>query len=205
MLVPTYVKSARLVSSELDVEPQEYLLQADKCTIGRSEECNIKINRKFVSRLHATVEREGSHFVLRHKGRNPTFVDRAPVAESCMLRHGAEIGLAAPEPVLLFLDNDATAEPPPRRLVYDARREDFRLDGRWLFVTGQERDLLLYLYKNAGQMCTLHDCRLAVWGFDDRSNYLHSVVTKLRNKMRLVDPGCDLIKNTHGQGFTLEI
>jgi DNA-binding response OmpR family regulator len=207
MPTPAFVGCARLITSEPDVQPREYVLETDVCTIGRSLDCDIVVMRPFVSRLHARIERQGSHYVLLDLSRNQTYVNKLPLSEPHILRDGEEIGLALPEPLLLFQDSDPTAEPRSRRLRYDEKRMAFSLDGQWLLLRPQGLRLLCYLYQNMGQVCSSEDCVRAIWG-DDYSletmfGNLNKIVHGLRREFRRLDPHCDLIENRHGVGYVL--
>jgi diguanylate cyclase (GGDEF)-like protein len=58
-----------------------YLLGDATLIIGRSEECDIRINDYSVSRRHARIEREGDHYrAIDLDSTNGTFVNDAPAA-----------------------------------------------------------------------------------------------------------------------------
>ena len=202
-----FVGQARLIALHGDVQPPEYLLETDSCTIGRSSHCDVIVVRPTVSRLHARIERRGSHFVLHDLSRNLTFVNEVPVDAPHVLRDRETMGFALPEPLLLFQDSDPTAEPHPSRLRYDEKRMAFWLDDRRLSLTRLELRLLYHLYRNAGQLCAYEDCGRATW-LDNYSSYLlvenlGKIVYRVRKKLRQIDPNCDLIETRRGVGFIL--
>ena len=199
---------ARLVALGKDIQPPEYLLETDRCTIGRSPHCDIVVVRPTVSRLHARIERRGSHYVLYDLSRNLTYVNQKPLKAPHVLRDRETIGLALPEPLLLFQDNDPTAEPRPSRLRYDEKQLAFWLDDRRLSLPPLELRLLHHLYRNAGQVCTYEDCGRAAYG-DDYSPHLlvdnlGKIVYRVRQELRRVDPTSDLIETRRGIGYMLK-
>ena len=59
---------ARLLALDLDIRPEEQLLEADVCTIGRAPTCQITVPRNIVSRVHARIERDGLRYMLYDAG-----------------------------------------------------------------------------------------------------------------------------------------
>ncbi len=55
---------SRIFALDKDIHPPEYILKTDVCTIGRSNMCEIVVERKIISRLHAKIEREGPRYFL---------------------------------------------------------------------------------------------------------------------------------------------
>ena len=60
-----------------------------------------------------------------------------------------------------------------------------RLDGRPLELTGREFDLLAYLARHAGKVCTHQMILQEVWGstYGDESHYLRVYAHRLRRKL----------------------
>ncbi|MBN1140054.1 MAG: FHA domain-containing protein [Anaerolineae bacterium] len=203
-----FVGGAHLIALHGDVQPPEYQLETDFCTIGRSADCDVVVARPIVSRLHARIERRGSHYVLHDLSRNRTYVNEIPVHAPHILRDRETIGLALPEPLLLFQDSDPTAEPHPSRLHYDEKQMTFWLDDRRLSLTRLELRLLYHLYQNAGQPCGYEECGQAAWGEDYSSDLLvdnlGKIVYRVRKKLSQIDPDCDLIETRRGIGYVLK-
>ena len=202
-----FAGGARLIALHQNVQPLEYLLESDECTIGRSPDCDIVVVRSTVSRLHARIERRGSHYVLHNLSRNQTFVNETPLNASHILRDRDAIGLALPEPLLFFQDNDPTAEPCRSRLQYDEKKMAFLLRDQWLRLAPLEFRLLWYLYQNLGRVCTYENCAQAAWGDDYTPDLLidnlGKIVYRLRQELDKADPGCDLIETRRGLGYLL--
>lgn len=204
----TAVAPARLVALHADVDGAERVLDALVTVIGRlPEACDVVIRRPTVSRIHARIERHGSHYALVNLSRNDTFVNGQRLADVHILCHGDALGFANPEPVLRFMDTDQTVVAAPSRLRYDDRRMSFSLDGRPLELTPNQFRLLQHLHRNVGRVCTREDCARAVWGDDflpgmDADN-LDKLVSALRKQFTQIDPSTDFVQSRRGIGFVL--
>jgi class 3 adenylate cyclase len=76
-------------------EKQRYALGPDKTTIGRSSQCDIRINDPTVSRFHAELIWANGDLILKHLSPvNPTLVNGVAVGETCALRTGDVIEIA---------------------------------------------------------------------------------------------------------------
>ncbi|MCI0694546.1 winged helix-turn-helix domain-containing protein [candidate division KSB1 bacterium] len=200
--------SAKLVALHADVQEREYWLIHDRYAIGRLPDvCQIVVTRKIVSRIHAEIERRGSHFVLRNLSRNQTFVEGSPIEGEHILAHSEKIGLAVPEPLLAFADSDPTIIP-VEILHYDPRAMIFHLKGQPIDLAPSEFRLLQHLYRRKGEVCTRESCAEAIWGKDFlpemAADNLDKALFSLRKKLRKVDEGAELIKIRRGIGYVLE-
>src|SRR5690349_3355120 len=76
-------------------ERQHYALRRDRTTIGRSSQCDIRINDPTVSRFHAELIWENGDLTLKHLSPvNPTLVNGVPVSQACALYTGDVIEIA---------------------------------------------------------------------------------------------------------------
>lgn len=99
----------KLVALFKSIEPDEYVVETDVCTIGRSLTCTINVPAGSVSRCHARIERHGAHYLLCDaNSSNGTFVNGRRIQEPHLLRDQDLIGLSADAPVLRFEDPDST-------------------------------------------------------------------------------------------------
>jgi pSer/pThr/pTyr-binding forkhead associated (FHA) protein len=191
------------------VRPDRYLLEGDRCVIGRHESCAVVIaERPGVSRQHAVVERErpGSlYYLLTDNGSSyGTYVNgrRLEPGGRHRLCHDDAIGLGAEEPLLRVVDLDVTgrpaaAAPPPRQLYLDEQHLTFYLRGAPLRLTRSEERLLAHLYRHRGHVCRIESCVEAIWydeatHDDSRRKGLHTLVSGLR-------------KTLQGEGWTAPI
>jgi DNA-binding response OmpR family regulator len=198
----------RLIALHADVQGREYLLRDDRYTIGRLPGlCQIVVARNIVSRIHAEIERRGSHFILRNLSRNQTFVNGSPIEGEHILAHTEKIGLAAPEPLLAFADNDPTIVS-VGALHYDPRAMIFLLKGQPVDLAPSEFRLLQHLYRHKGEVCTRESCAEAIWGEDFlpemAADNLDKALFSLRKKLRKVDEGAEFIKIRRGIGYVLD-
>jgi ABC transport system ATP-binding/permease protein len=88
----------------LDVgQPVIYHLAVEICTIGRSPLCQLHIPHPVVSRLHAKVERQGTHYLLTDTGSaNGTFLNGRRLTKAHLLLDGDLIGFGSAAPILRF-------------------------------------------------------------------------------------------------------
>jgi len=197
----------KLVCLHEDVEMAEYLLTADRYTIGRLVGvCEILVHRRTVSRVHARLERTGSHFVLHDLSRNQTYVNHTPIEGAHILHDRDLIGLASPEPLLRFVDSDPTILT-SGKLRLDESSMRFTWNQQPLDLTPSQWRLLNNLYQHRGEVCTREQCALAIWGAEflpgmDADN-LDKVLSGLRARLREVDSLADPITVRRGLGYTL--
>jgi DNA-binding response OmpR family regulator len=193
------------------VQPVEYVLQAESCTLGRSAECDIVVDYKIVSRLHARIERQGPHYLLHDlNSANGTFVNGHRIHEPHLLRDKDVISLGETrQPLLQFNDPDDTAIP-PGRLDYNPQTMMFFLNEQPVELTPAEFRLLHHLFQYAGDVCTREACARAVWVRDYNplrsASALDRVMANLREKLRQIDPvAADLIETRRGLGYVLNL
>lgn len=209
-------RASHLIALENDVEQREYTLRDDSYTIGRLPGmCEIVVNRKSVSRLHAKIERKGSYYILHNLSRQNTYVNGTPITGEQILYHRDTIGLDSPSPTFRFIDENQTvlandeqvAEEAPHRLRYDKQTMMFYLNDKPVELTPQQLRLLHYLYRHAGQVCTRESCEQAIWGEHpvvDTSS-LHRVISDLRARLRDLDDSAEFIETRRGIGYILHI
>jgi DNA-binding response OmpR family regulator len=198
---------AHFLALHEDVQPVEYALEADICTIGRSPACQIIVSRQIVSRLHAKIEREGHRYILRDAGSaNGTYINGHRIHEPYLLKHRDLIGLGETTAALRFIDPDPTFERPDV-LRYDERKMTFFLGQQPLDLTGNQFRLLHHLYQHLGDVCTRESCAEAIWGreYDPGldAQALDGVCRDLRRRLREIALGADPIKTHRGFGYEL--
>ncbi len=200
---------AKLVALHQEVQPDEFVLEADLCTIGRSPTCQVVVPRKTVSRLHARIQRdEGARYILSDtESANGTFVNGHRIHESYLLRDEDKIGLGSTDPLLIFEDIEATLQLTPSRLHYDKHKMMFFLDHQSLELTPAQFRLLQHLHKHAYDLCTRESCVEVLWGreydpvLDDQA--LNRAVSNLRNQFHQIAPDLEMIVTHRGLGYML--
>ncbi|MEW6261950.1 MAG: FHA domain-containing protein [Thermodesulfobacteriota bacterium] len=99
---------ARLILSLKGRELDKFLLGQGTVIIGRSLECDIRIDNPAVSRRHASLENVKDEYILTDLGSsNGTFLNGQPLKGTATLKPGDVIGLGKFE--LLFQDSPKAA------------------------------------------------------------------------------------------------
>jgi two-component system KDP operon response regulator KdpE len=88
-------------------------------------------------------------------------------------------------------------------LELDLVHHETRLDGSVIELTAKEFDVLSFLARHAGRICTHEMILNAVWGrgYGREAQYLHAYVHRLRQKLH--DPAGELIRTAPGVGYVL--
>ena len=181
---------AELVSVGSQVEERYELV--GKQTVGRDPACDIVLARPSVSRRHAVLSVENGRTTVEDLGStNGTFVNNEPVEHRVLvngdrIRFGDQAfefagDMAGPK-FTLRLDGKLLIDEKTRRVW----REGQELDAR---LTPQEFDLLAYLTKRRGEVCTGQEIGDLVWGqgaYD--KTMLYQLVRRLRAKIEVI-PG----------------
>lgn len=200
---------SKLFALSEDVQPSEYTIETDICTIGRSQICQIVVPLKIVSRLHAKIERAGPRYLLYDSNSgNGTFVNGRQIHEPHWLTDQDLIGLGAHTPLLHFEDPDSTLQL-TLRLRYDQQTMTFFLDQMPVALTPVQFRLLYHLYRHVGSVCTRTSCAEAIWGraYDPGldTEALDRTIRNLRRQLSEVDPIADLIETRQGFGYVLNL
>lgn len=195
------------------VQPAEFTLDGEVCTIGRWPGCDIVLaGQRIVSRMHATIERAGPRYLLRDaNSANGTFVNERQISEPHLLQDEDVIGLGAPQAMLRFSDPDPT-DIRASRLAYNSHKLKFTLNQQELNLTPIELKLLHFLYQHRGDVCTRERCFTVVWErkYEPRltadAEALDRLVHQIRHKIREIDfSAADIIKTHRGQGYELAV
>lgn len=199
-----------LIALRDDIQPGMLTLETDICVIGRAESCQIIIPDKAISRIHATIERNGPHCYLHDaNSANGTYANGKRIHEKHLLKDQDEIGLGPGASLLRFEDAEATAQILPR-LNYEGQTMQFFLNNKPIQLTLNEFRLLYHLYQHSGDICLRDKCAEAVWqraydpGPDDEG--LDKLVVKLRKKLADLSPEArEMLVTRRGLGFQLDL
>jgi len=98
---------------------------------------------------------------------------------------------------------DAVVEAASLRI--DARTRGVTVCGKRVHVAQKEYELLLKLARDPDRVFTKHELLREVWGYtaDARTRTLDSHASRLRRKLREVDPMTPFIENKWGVGYRL--
>jgi two-component system KDP operon response regulator KdpE len=90
-------------------------------------------------------------------------------------------------------------------LELDLVHHETRVDGTPVELTAKEFDVLAFLARHAGRICTHEMILASVWGpgYGREAQYLHAYMHRLRQKLR--DPEGQLIRTAAGVGYILNL
>jgi hypothetical protein len=189
---------------------QRWPLDESVTTIGRSDDNDISLPDREVSRRHAQVRHDGTRFVLVDLGsKNGTRLNGAPVAGAASLADGdlITVGVGAR---LRFRDLDATASGavPVRNLELDEAARDVRVRGQLLrpALAPQQFRLLALLASQPGRVFTHAEIAAACYGeltAGVSEQAIEGVVRRLRARLVACDPQADRIAAVRGHGYKL--
>lgn len=189
-------------------------LEHRSLTIGRSSDCDIVLDDRQVSRIHARVLWRGDHYEVEDLGsKNGTHLNGRDILISQPLRDGDEIQIAL-RFKLAFVDAGATAPllletPVDRGLRLDAAAHQVWVNGRQLEppLSAQQYRLVELLVGSMG-VVGRDDIVRAVWpdvvegGVSEQS--IDALVRRLRERLAELDAEHQYIVTMRGHGFRFE-
>ncbi len=186
--------------------------------IGREYNCDVIINDRQVSRVHARLEPTAAGVVLEDlASKNGTYVNGRMIKDPTLLHDGDVLQIALVQQ-LVFLSSDATM-PLEVGAPAVARLGRLLLDNRSRRVwVGQEEvlpplsvpqfRLLQALYDQQGNVVSRQSLVLAVWGEDESvgvsEQALDALVRRLRDRLTSYDPAHAYLVTVRGYGLRLE-
>jgi hypothetical protein len=208
-----------LIMQEGQGAGRSWSVERDRVIIGRSEDCDVVLTERQVSRHHAQIRRLDSAasltYVLEDLGsRNGTYVNGRQVIEPYVLQDGDEIQIALCAR-LSFVGAEATAPLVFERgkhpgLYLDKERHLVLIGGRELSppLSLAQYRLLELLYDRAGRVCSRDEIVEAVWpevlegGVSDQA--IDALVRRLRERVGEADSDHQYIVTVRGHGFRLD-
>lgn len=189
-------------------------LEHRSLTIGRSSDCDIVLDDRQVSRIHARVLWRGDHYEVEDLGsKNGTHLNGRDILISQPLRDGDEIQIAL-RFKLAFVDAGATAPllletPVDRGLRLDVAAHQVWVNGRQLEppLSAQQYRLVELLVGSMG-VVGRDDIVRAVWpdvvegGVSEQS--IDALVRRLRERLAELDAEHQYIVTMRGHGFRFE-
>jgi len=140
---------------------------------------DIELNSEVVSRRHLEIVQRDGEFLLRDLGStNGTMLDDDRILPGKLyeLKHNSKIGLGvegdSAHIVLQFKETEGTniidrkkSAPRPKItwLKIDEAKKEAWVDGKQAKLSKKEYDLLFYLCRNAGKICSRDEIIKAVW------------------------------------------
>jgi DNA-binding response OmpR family regulator len=193
---------------------------SDILSIGRGSECDIIINDRQVSRVHAQIRTTMSNqiFLEDLDSKNGTYLNGEVISESMLLKDGDEIKIALIQK-FIFISSDATlpldrsqaAEPSvSKELFIDKKARRVWLGEKELTppLSVSQYDLLLYLYENEGKVVSREEIVERVWGDKESigvtEQAIDALVRRLRTRLIKQDPAHEYIITVRGVGYILQ-
>lgn len=208
-------EQALLIWKEGDLIKNQWILQdtGSEITIGRSEDCQVSIPVRWISRRHAVLRHQGGQFTVEDAGsKNGVFVNGQRVVKPRPLADGDVIQLA-PGLELIYVDSEATAPLPGQRglgLYVDRAERQVHVHGQVLSppLSNQQYQLLAMLAERPGKVYSRAEIIDAAWpgeaaeGVSDDA--IDALVRRLRQRLAEVDPEHEFIVTVRGYGFRLD-
>lgn len=188
---------------------REIWLTDDVVTLGRAASCQVVIDSDFASRRHAQIVRRDDSYWLRDLGsKNGTLLNNQPMAAETRLADGAEIRIG--QAIFYFVDPLVTRTQPG--LAGAGVTIWVEVETRAVWLHGQELepplsvkqfDLLLCLYRRAGEAVSKDELASAVWpdvaGEGIYDYQIDKMVSRVRERI-----GKDWIETVWGYGYRLK-
>ena len=199
---------ARLIVRAPGVPRQDVSIERDITTLGRNPGCDLVLDLKYISRVHAQIEHtNGDRYVLVDQGStNGSFINGRRVEGSQALESGDHIALG--DVSITFLsatsfDASRTVPIPDDSPVRcdSATREAWIKGEKTPRLSVQEFELLLLLGSQYGRVRTRDELAMAIWGAGGYEyNMLHRLVHRLKQKLGKHQ---DLIQGVPGVGYIM--
>lgn len=204
-----------LLIKEGQLAGKEWVLDRDVVLIGRGADCNIVLQERAVSRVHARIERRNQGYLLIDMGsKNGTFVNGQQITQPHLLQDGDAIQIAM-SVKLSFIGAEATVPLSFAGVTGSAVRID--KGTRRVWVRGKELDpplspaqyrLLELLADADGQVISRDDIVRTVWPDDSEvgitEQAIDALVRRLRDRLAEVAPDHQYIVTVRGHGFRLD-
>jgi DNA-binding winged helix-turn-helix (wHTH) protein len=206
-----------LILMERGAPRRQWVIEQPDILVGRSEECDIRLLNRAVSRRHARVVQTESGYVLTDLGsKNGTFVNGQQVEGSYILTDGDEIQIALAVRVL-FVGAEATAPLEigasmvrPQGLSLDTEECRVWISNREIVppLSPAQFSLLESLYRREGRVVSREEVVAAVWpqtaaeGVSDQA--IDALVRRLRERLRQLDRTHQYVVTVRGHGFRFE-
>jgi hypothetical protein len=207
-------ESAMLVLQRGSEAGLTWPLERRTITIGRNPDCDIVLNDRQVSRLHARIGWHDDHYEVEDLGsKNGTHLNGRDIVSPEALHDGDEVQIALVYK-LAFVDAGATAplifeKPVPAGLRLDTATHQVWINGRLLepSLSAQQYRLLELMVDRPG-VATRDEIVRAVWsdsaeeGVSEQS--IDALVRRLRERLAELDVEHQYLVTMRGHGFRFE-
>jgi hypothetical protein len=207
-------ESALLLWLEGEEIQGRWSLAQPSTTIGRSEDNDIVVDDRWVSRHHARIRVDGPQYIVEDLGsKNGTLVNGKRIEGPRVLVDGDEIQIT-PLIALTFVDYGATAPLPTEAqapaLVLDTEARQVYIRGRLLSppLSHAQFTLLALLAEQPGRVYSRDEVIAAVWPDDESTGIsdeaIDAMIRRIRLRLRELDP-TEFLVTVRGYGFKIEI
>ena len=213
-MVDDILNTALLIWQEGDTIKEQWSLEGEEILLGRDESCQIQLNSRWISRVHARVYRKVNQYILEDaNSKNGLYVNGQRIYKPFTLADGDKLQLA-PGLDLLFVDNEATAPLPGRgveRLRLDHDERQVYINGQQLSpaLSNQQYRILTLLSEQLGKVYSREEVIKAAWPEDDSAGVsddaVDAMIRRLRQRLNKIEPTHDFIVTVRGYGFKLSV
>ena len=206
-----------LILREGQAPLRQWVIAKPEILLGRSEECDIVLPGRAVSRRHAQIVHTDAGYILRDlDSNNGTFVNGQGIEHDYVLQDGDEIQIAL-SVRLLFVGAEATAPLEvtaptlqPAGLLLDTAERRVWIGNREVTppLSPAQFTLLQLLYQGEGRVATRDEIVSAVWpdtaaeGVSDQA--IDALVRRLRERLSELDQDHQYVVTVRGHGFRFE-
>jgi len=196
---------------------RQWVIKKPEILLGRSEECDIVLPGRAVSRRHAQIVHTDAGYILRDlDSKNGTFVNGQGIEHDYVLQDADEIQIAL-SVRLLFVGAEATAPLEvtaptlqPAGLLLDTAERRVWIGNREVTppLSPAQFTLLQLLYQGEGRVMTREEIVSAVWpdtaaeGVSDQA--IDALVRRLRERLSELDQDHQCVVTVRGHGFRFE-
>lgn len=201
-----HYKLIAIEDNKTSVYPNEVILHKLQYTIGRSNQCDIVISDRSVSRFHAELRYDQGYYWLYNYGSTATFINGDAITKELIhkMRDQDLLSFGGRGIALRYIDYQTTEA---RKLQHDLNNKDFCIGNKRLELSVQQYRLLLYLFEHQGVVCDRMDCVRHVWreGYSEdlAGNPLTLVLHQIQKKIAYIVSDVEYIEIRRGIGIKL--
>ena len=205
-----------LILREEQTPLHQWVIDKPEVLLGRSEECDVVLSARAVSRHHAQIVQTNTGYLLRDlDSKNGTFVNGQEVGGDYPLQDGDEIQIALATR-LLFVGAGATTPLgvapalQPAGLLLDTAERRVWIDNREIDppLSPAQFALLQLLYQSGERVVSREEIVSVVWsdtaaeGVSDQA--IDALVRRLRDRLSVMDQDHRYVVTVRGHGFRFD-